>query len=321
MQSFQSRTLSDEVRSLKRLLTLAVLLVVTTVGAPAQATQPEAITGTTEFRVIEKIEHDPWYKVIVGARILVIGPDGRLMTTGLTNREGKWPAQLTVPVDRRFAPSHTLGTVTAIAVADGYVERLSFDVPVAPEGAVQVMSLQPIRPHQRNEPGYELGMLHRLLVLPLLDHYATQAGLGRQPSVEGDWNSPHWSPSVAAGALGGCRAVAEERIPPEAAETALQFVDALYAYDTERIRELVEPSQRDMFAKEAFNGPGAEPVRVTGPVRITHTETCGWRRLRLTVMLPAEYMKRQQTHMIRLTLRPRWGKWRITDMAANYDVR
>ena len=83
-----------------------------------------------------------------------------------------------------------------MAFANGYVERLFFDVPATEEGSVQVVTLSPINPHQRNEPGYELGMLHRLWVLPLLDLYAEQAGLCKQPSVEGDWNSPHWGPDL-----------------------------------------------------------------------------------------------------------------------------
>lgn len=149
-----------------------------------------------EFRAIEQLSEKPWYSVISGARILVIGPEGTLLKTGTTNEAGKWITRVAVPADQRFSPSRRLGTVTAIAVANGYIERLFFDVPVTEEGAVQVVTLSPIKPHQRNEPGYEIGMLHRLWVPPLLDYYAAQAGLGKQPTVEGDWNSPHWSPDL-----------------------------------------------------------------------------------------------------------------------------
>lgn len=138
---------------------------------------------------------EPWFTPIAGAQVLVIGPDGRLLTTGTTQPNGTWTARVTVPVDPRFAPSEALGTVTAIAVANGYVERLFFDVPVTPQGTVQVLRLSQIKAHQRNEPGYELGQLHRLRVLPLLDHYAKAAKLGKQPPVVGDWNSPHWAPA------------------------------------------------------------------------------------------------------------------------------
>jgi len=180
---------------LKRLL-FAVLLMTVCCGIPpaAAAQPPPTLTGTVEFRAIEQLPQEPWHRAIAGARVLVIGPDGKLLATGLTDAAGKWTAQVTVPIDQRFARSRRLGTVTAIAVANGYIERLFFDVPVTEEGAVQVVALSPIQPHQRNEPGYELGMLHRLWVLPLLDHYAEQAGLGRQAPVEGDWNSPHWAP-------------------------------------------------------------------------------------------------------------------------------
>lgn len=151
----------------------------------------DTVTATVEFRVF-----GPWGPV-ADARLLVVGPDGRLLTSGLTAADGKWLITLTVRRDPRFLVPDVahLGTVTAIAFADGFIERLYFDVPVR-QGAVQVINLKPIQPHQRNEPGYELGMLHRLNVLPLIDHYAEQANLGRQPSVEGDWSSPHWSPRL-----------------------------------------------------------------------------------------------------------------------------
>lgn len=179
-----------------RRLRFAAILVTICLGLPGFAiarSLPE-VSGSVEFRTIEQLPQEPWHRAVAGARILVIGPDGKLLTTGLTDAAGRWTAQVTVPLDQRFAPARTLGTVSAIAVANGYVERLFFDVPVIAEGAVQVVTLAPIQPHQRNEPGYELGMLHRLWVLPLLDHYAQAAGLGRQPPVKGDWNSPHWAP-------------------------------------------------------------------------------------------------------------------------------
>lgn len=179
-------------------LLFAALLTMACLGiprsAPAHPPPPLTLTGSVEFRAIEQLPQEPWYRAIPGARILVIAPDGKLLTTGLTDAAGRWTARVTVPADLRFAPSRNLGTVTAIAIASGYVERLFFDVPVTEEGAVQVVTLNPIQPHQRNEPGYELGMLHRLWVLPLLDHYAQEAGLGRQTPVAGDWNAPHWAP-------------------------------------------------------------------------------------------------------------------------------
>jgi hypothetical protein len=194
-------TLLNEVTVLRRLLFAAFFLTLCLSAhdlyfSIAKAHPHPAVKGTLEFRLIEQLPQEPWYSVIAGARILVIGPDGTLLKTGVTNESGEWIAEVTVPADQRFSPSRTLGTVTALAVANGYIERIFFDVPVTEEGAVQVVTLSPIKPHQRNEPGYELGMLHRLWVLPLLDRYAEQAGLGKQPPVEGDWNSPHWSPEV-----------------------------------------------------------------------------------------------------------------------------
>lgn len=180
---------------MRRLLLAAILLILWARGI-AEAHLPITVNGTVEFRAIEQLPREPWYRPIADTRILVIGPDGKLLKTGVTDQTGKWITQLVVPEDPRFSPSRTLGTVTAVAVASGYIERLFFDVPVTAEGDVQVVALLPIRPYRRNEPGYELGMLHRLWVLPLLDYYAEQAGLGKQPHVEGDWNSPHWSPEL-----------------------------------------------------------------------------------------------------------------------------
>ncbi|PWI57793.1 hypothetical protein [Sulfoacidibacillus thermotolerans] len=143
---------------------------------------------TVEFRVA-----NVQMKKIEGARVTVVDNRGKIIETGLTNREGVWDARIATPTDRRFAPVRKMGTVTALLFADGYNETIVFDVPVE-QGQIQPVTLNPIVPNQRNEPHAELGAIHRLTIIGLINHYAEMQKLKKQPPIPGELNYAPWSP-------------------------------------------------------------------------------------------------------------------------------
>ncbi len=89
-----------------------------------------------------------------------------------------------------------MGTVTAIAVARGFNEQIVFDVPVAP-GEVQPITLLEAKSGQRNEPFATLGHLHRLIYAQVIDRYARQAHLGKQPPIAREFQYAPWGPNTA----------------------------------------------------------------------------------------------------------------------------
>ncbi|MGZ4113210.1 MAG: carboxypeptidase-like regulatory domain-containing protein [Tumebacillaceae bacterium] len=133
---------------------------------------------------------------IKGARVIVIDSEGVVQGTGLTNEEGKWSAKLTVPRDLRF-PTKQMGTVTVIAVADGFNECIKFDVSLNEyEDGIGhgFVVLKEIDPKYRNEPVFEASY-HRFTVFEMLDYYAKKVGLVRQPNINGNEEGP-WSPHL-----------------------------------------------------------------------------------------------------------------------------
>ncbi|MGD8189584.1 hypothetical protein ACQCN2_06215 [Brevibacillus ginsengisoli] len=153
----------------------------------------KTVTAEVEFRVIGAQENQIG-AMVPNARILIVDNKGNLLRSGLTNKDGIWRVLITTEIDPRFTMVEKMSTVTAITIANGFNEAIIFDVPVKSD-AVQVIVLSPLKRNSRNEPTYSLGMLHRLTVIPLIDTYAKQAGLIRVNSIEGDPDSPHWSPT------------------------------------------------------------------------------------------------------------------------------
>ena len=161
--------------------------------AQGNAAQPKA--GTGKFETVLFRVGSPSGKRVSGARVIVLDPDGDIVTTGLTNATGEWSAPVPIQVDGRFASVRRMGTVAAIVVASGYNEQVIFTIPVMPN-AVQPVILNPITPGARNEPMATLGNLHRQDVRVLIDTYAKKLGLKRQPPVQGDYGYSPWGPNL-----------------------------------------------------------------------------------------------------------------------------
>jgi hypothetical protein len=153
--------------------------------------QQQTITATVQFRVVSASD----FSTLRGARVIVVGPGGRILRTGLTDARGQWSVPLTVPLDPRFGD---IGTVTAICVANGYNENVVFEVPVK-QGTVQPITLYPIRPKLRNEASASLGQLHHLDVIDIVNRYAQELGLTKQPGIVGEQGYSPWSPSMRPG--------------------------------------------------------------------------------------------------------------------------
>ena len=143
-------------------------------------------TATVRFRVVSAED----FKVLPGARVIVVGDDGRIIISGLTNTEGTWSPSLTVPLDPRFKD---IGIVTAIGIANGHNENVVFGVPVK-QGTVQPITLYPIQPRLRNEASASLGQLHHLDVIEIVNRYAQMLGLSKQTAIVGEFGYSPWSP-------------------------------------------------------------------------------------------------------------------------------
>ena len=153
--------------------------------------QQRTITDTVQFRIVSAVD----FKPLSNARVIVVGQNGRLLGTGLTNNEGTWSTRLTVPLDPRFKD---IGVVTAICVANGHNENVVFEVPVK-QGTIQPVTLYPIKPKLRNEASATLGQLHHLDVIDIVNKYAQQVGLTRQRAVAGELGYAPWGPTVRQG--------------------------------------------------------------------------------------------------------------------------
>jgi hypothetical protein len=153
--------------------------------------QQKTISATVQFRVVSATD----FSTLRGARVIVVGPDGRVLRTGLTDANGQWSVPLTVPLDPRFGD---IGIVTAICVANGHNENVVFEVPVK-QGTVQPITLYPIRPKLRNEAFASLGQLHHLDVIDIVNRYAQELGLTKQPGIVGEQGYSPWSPNIRPG--------------------------------------------------------------------------------------------------------------------------
>ena len=170
-------------------ITTGVFWIFSAIPAYAENQTP-TINANIEFRV-----SSPDLKKINGARVLVISDKGTIMANGLTNSEGIWNSKLQVTQDPRFSNIREMGTVTAILFAQGYNEEVVFEVPVYPN-SIQPVSMVPIQPGKRNEPVKWLGNLHRHDIGRMVDRYANETGLAKQPGVSGTFGNAAWSPSI-----------------------------------------------------------------------------------------------------------------------------
>lgn len=157
-------------------------------GAAGSPARGPMISAEVEFRI-----STPEQKRVSGARVIVVAANGKVIATGVTGSDGKWSAKLRVKKDARFAPVQSMGTVTALIVARGYNEEVLFEVPVY-SGAVQPVVLRPVQTGVRNEPGAELGNLHRMILMGIVDHYAQLAKLQKQQPIPGEQNYSPWGP-------------------------------------------------------------------------------------------------------------------------------
>lgn len=153
--------------------------------------QQRVITDTVQFRVVSATD----FGSLSGARVIVVAKDGRLLKTGLTNPQGIWSTSLTVLLDPRFKD---IGIVTAICVANGHNENVVFEVPVK-QGTVQLITLYPIKPRLQNEASATLGQLHHLDVIDIVNKYAQEIGLTRQPAIAGELGYAPWGPTLKQG--------------------------------------------------------------------------------------------------------------------------
>lgn len=161
----------------------------------------DVISAEIEFKVnylIEENHNIDSYASIKNARlILVDDKNGKIITTGLTDENGVLKTNITVRKDLRFNEKN-MGTITVIAVADGFNETIHFNIPINEHASLasgDSIMLYPFVPGKRNEPHFEYAHFHRFTVFEMLDYYAGLIGLERQ-SVAEDGDTPPWSPKI-----------------------------------------------------------------------------------------------------------------------------
>jgi len=144
--------------------------------------------GEIEFRVGSSKS-----TVISGARVIVILHDGKVVSSGLTDKSGTWTTKVPFyPVEwnEHFT---TKGIVNAIVVADGYNEQVVFVIPVTSH-TVQPVVLEPVKPNARNLPSASLGNIHQHNLRQFVARYAQVMGLTKQTPIPGDFGYAPWSP-------------------------------------------------------------------------------------------------------------------------------
>jgi len=144
-------------------------------------------TVPIEFRVAT-----PDAKTVDGARVIVVEQGGKVLASGVTDKSGIWIASIPIEQDLRFQDIREMGTVTAIAAANGYNEQVVFEVPVVQDG-VQPIILNPVQPNKRNEPTVALGNLHRHDVMQFINRYAKALGLQKQSPIPGEKGYAPWN--------------------------------------------------------------------------------------------------------------------------------
>lgn len=172
-------------------------LVIFVAVPPAHAAEMvKGTTGTTRTGHVEFRVGTPESKLVSGARIIIVNPEGKVVSTGLTNASGVWDASLPYQDDARYEQVDPRGIVTAIVVATGYNEQAVFEVPVQQDTVVQPIVLFPLSPNQRNEPTASLGNIHRFTLMNFINRYAKQVGLKRQTPITGNHGYAPWGPEV-----------------------------------------------------------------------------------------------------------------------------
>jgi hypothetical protein len=156
----------------------------------ARSTTGQGRYETLDFHVINAKQDN-----VSGARVICIDPDGKVLRSGLTDKKGDWTCRIPLQQDPRFDEAREMGIITAMAVAKGYNESVVFEVPVVNQGQ-QPITMEAIKPNRRNEPTYALGNLHRHDVLKMVNDYAKQLKLKKQPPVPGEQGYSAWGPEI-----------------------------------------------------------------------------------------------------------------------------
>jgi hypothetical protein len=147
------------------------------------------IENSSTLKIEEsKIEKEILFKTtdienqaIEGVTLIVLGYDGNIIDTIITDKNGEIKKVIKVDRDKRYPNTgdegySSRGTVTVIAFKDGYKESILFEAAISDGTTVQNIIMEPLIDGQRNEPVVSLGYNHHLEVLSLVDKYAKIIG-------------------------------------------------------------------------------------------------------------------------------------------------
>lgn len=155
------------------------------------ASSDSEIAARMMFHVTDAGTQEPVRK----ARVIVIDRHGEILFTDLTGKDGRVVKEVRTDRDPQF-PTQSMGTITVLTVAHGYNEEMYFTVPLNEWGQNNQLSisLRKVDPKVRNEPTILNTMAHRFTVFDIIDYYANELKLKRQPQIDG--NSLQWGPDI-----------------------------------------------------------------------------------------------------------------------------
>ncbi len=118
---------------------------------------------------------------IEGVTLMILGYDGNVIDTIITDKRGEIRKVIKVDRDKRYPNTEnegysSRGTVTVIAFKDGYKETVLFEAAISDGTIVQNIIMEPLINGQRNEPMVSLGYNHHLEIVSLVDKYAKIIG-------------------------------------------------------------------------------------------------------------------------------------------------
>jgi hypothetical protein len=110
--------------------------------------------------------------------IILIGSDGQIIDTIITDKSGIAKKRIKTQIDERFSSAYNKNgiTITAIAFKNGYREAVLFEANFTEDEENQNIEMTPIIEGERNEPMVRLGSIHHLLISSFVDKYGKIIG-------------------------------------------------------------------------------------------------------------------------------------------------
>ncbi len=111
------------------------------------------------------------------SKIVIVGSDGKILTTTTTDINGESRVDIKTNTDPRYPENSkngipARGTVTLISFKDGYRQTIVFEAGISDLDGMHYIVMKPIIKGARSEPVIQLAQNHHLETASLVDNYA-----------------------------------------------------------------------------------------------------------------------------------------------------